>query len=76
MYDFKILHDKAVNIQKKINQWKHNFSVKHQSTLACPHKEGYVIVTLLLIPKAKAEVKPTTETKTVTETRTVDEAPF
>jgi len=50
MYEFKILRGADSDVQKTLNQWKHEFQLKIHSFQECT--EG-VVVLLIRIPKAK-----------------------
>ena len=50
MYEFKILRGKDSDVQKTLNQWKHEFTLKVHSFQVCT--EG-VCVMLIRIPKKK-----------------------
>jgi len=52
MYEIKILQGPAIDVQKKLNTWKHNFSIKVQSFQPCPHTKGDVYAMVCRTKKA------------------------
>ena len=46
MYEFKILRDTDAVVQKTMNQWKHQFTLRVQSMHPCPHDPNKVVVLL------------------------------
>ena len=47
-YEFKVLRGDDTTVQKTLNQWKHQFTLKIQSFQVCT--EG-IVVLLIRIPK-------------------------
>lgn len=50
-WELKVLTGAHVDVQKTINQWKHQFKLKIESCHPCPHKEGESVIYLIRMPK-------------------------
>jgi hypothetical protein len=50
-WEWRTIRGEDAYCDKVVNQWKHKFTVKIQSTHPCPHKEGHSVIYLIRIPK-------------------------
>lgn len=50
-WEMQVIRDNDSNVQKKINQWKHKYSLKILSMHPCPHKDGFTVAYLHRTPK-------------------------
>jgi len=44
MYDIKILRDTDINVQKTLNQWKHEFKIKIKECIPLDNNQTYCLV--------------------------------